>query len=65
MKRYVEEFANDVVKSMSLAPPTIRESIKSDIERTVKYCELGLISDFEAVEYIIILIRRRGDGIPE
>jgi hypothetical protein len=46
MKRYVREFANDVMKGCC-------DSDKQEIERVIKHAERGLISSVEAVDAIL------------
>lgn len=50
MKRYVKEFANDVLNR-----PYSNEK-KSRIQRAVHYCEKGMITDFEAIKMIVRII---------
>lgn len=46
MKRYVQEFAKDELKCCS-------EARKEIIEKILEYCEMGLLTDFQAIERIV------------
>lgn len=52
MKRYVKELANDRKNSIPKNSPVYAEFV-AEIERALKACERGLITDFEAVKIIM------------
>lgn len=52
MRRYVKELANDRKNSIPKNSPVYAEFV-AEIERALKACERGLITDFEAVMIII------------
>ena len=52
MKRYVTEFANDLLRKdreAKLMKQHIREERKDKIQQIVKLCKRGSISEFEAM----------------
>lgn len=52
MKRFVIELANDIISrdaKNELMRPEVRNERKTTIERFVKICNDGLITDYEAV----------------
>lgn len=59
MKRYVREFAADAMKEIDKQtniPKPLREENKIKIEFTVQQAERELVTDFEAVEYMIKVV---------
>ena len=59
MKRYVKEFAADAMKEIDKQtnlPKPLREENKGKIEIAVQQAERGLVTDFEAVEYMIKVV---------
>ena len=59
MKRYVKEFATDAMKEIDKQtniPKPLREENKIKIEFTAQQAERGLVTDFEAVEYMIKVV---------
>lgn len=52
MRRYVKELANDRKNSIPKNSPVYAEFV-AEIERALKACERGLITDFEAVKIIM------------
>ena len=52
MKRYVKEFAADRIKSFEYANDDVKQKAIERINKTVKLCERGYITDFEAVQQI-------------
>ena len=60
MKRYVKEFANDrkmQLKANDLLPDDIRKKRINAIDCAVAMCQLGQISELEAVKLIAIEYR--------
>lgn len=60
MKRYVKELANDIlsVKAYRLRGVEMRHPGADEIERLLRHCERGRISDLEAVKEIIAIDER-------
>lgn len=55
MKRYVKEFANDrkiQLKANDLIPDDIKKKRLDSIDCAVAMCQLGQISELEAVQFI-------------
>lgn len=60
MKRYVKEFANDrkiQLKANDIIPDDIRKKRLNSIDCAVAMCQLGQISELEAVKLIAIEYR--------
>ena len=53
MKRYVKEFAADRIKSFEYANADIKQKEIERINKAVRLCEKGQISELEAVKEII------------
>lgn len=51
MKRYVKEFANDMLNSLSNNATCL--PIRKAIEKAVRMCERGLITERECISYIL------------
>ena len=56
MKRYVKEFATDIIKSLEFANADIKQKAIERINKAVNLCERNYITDFEAVQQIIKVI---------
>lgn len=60
MKRYVKEFANDrkiQLKANDLIPNDIKKKRLNSIDCAVAMCQLGQISELEAVRFIAVEYR--------
>ena len=62
MKRYVREFANDILRKDI---PIVKKGIyghpgADEIERAVRMCQRGTITEKEAIRAILDIDRRRG-----
>ena len=53
MRRYVKELAKDKIRHLDGLRGDVRQVNIEHIERALKLCEKGYISDFEAVSLII------------
>ena len=53
MKRYVKEFANDMIKSARRINNPIKKLIVTRIQEVYKAYERGLITEKEAIEMIL------------
>jgi hypothetical protein len=54
IKRYVKEFANDIVQTaQEIENDTIRLTTISEVNKAVKLCEMGYITNFEAMQQIV------------
>lgn len=54
MKRYVKEFAKDVEAGFKRGKDTPEKEARLErIRKTLKVCERGLISDYEAVRELV------------
>ena len=56
MKRYVKEFAADRIKSFEYANADIKQKAIERINKAVRLCERGYISELEAIKEIIKVI---------
>lgn len=59
MKRYVKEFAMDAMKEIdkqTSLPKPLREENKGRIEFAIRQAERGMLTDFEAVKYMIQVV---------
>lgn len=62
MKRYVREFANDIIngyKNNELMRDDIRNELNGKIECVIGAADDGLITDLEAVEMIVNIANGR------
>lgn len=57
MKRYVQEFASDILRSIAIAPKTVRDEAKLKIGQVLSACERGLVTDREAVECLLKTVK--------
>lgn len=51
MKRYIREFALDILRS--IAPKPVRDEMNVKIDRVLAVCERGLVTDHEAIECLL------------
>lgn len=59
MKRYVKEFAVDAMKEIDKQtniPKPLREENKGRIEWTIRQTERGMLTEFEAVKYMMQVV---------
>lgn len=65
MKRYVKELASDVMRADHplVKKGVVRHPGADEIERALRYCQRGSISDFEAVR-VIMDVQRKYDEQP-
>lgn len=59
MKRYVKEFAVDAMKEIdkqTSLPKPLREENKGRIEWTIRQTERGMLTEFEAVKYMMQVV---------
>ena len=59
MKRYVKEFAADAMKEIDKQtniPKPLREENKGRIEWTIRQTERGMLTEFEAVKYMMQVV---------
>lgn len=57
MKRYVREFAQDIRRSIVLAPKPVREEVNAKIGQVLNVCERGLVTDCEAIECLLKTVK--------
>ena len=59
MKRYVKEFANEILnndKKNKLIQPQIKKNRKAAIEEILEDCKNGLITNYEALSQLFYFI---------
>ena len=64
MKRYVKEFANDILKrdrECVLMPEVVKMERKAKIERLLKCYRMRILSDFEAVQQLVYIAEQGGE----
>ena len=57
MKRYVKELAADYLRSLAGANPARKEQEQERINRVLCCCNRGALTDFEAVQEILRLMK--------
>ena len=57
MKRYVKEIANDCLRSLAGATQEVRAQEQERINRVLRWCNHGAMTDFEAVQAILKLTK--------
>lgn len=53
MKRYVNEFAADIRRSLSGTTQDVRKNAEAEIQEILRVCDRGMISDREAIECLL------------
>ena len=53
MKRYVKEIAADYLRSLAGSAPARKEQEQERINRILRWCNCGALTDFEAVQAIL------------
>ena len=64
MKRYVKEFANDILKrdrECVLMPEVVKTERKAKVERLLKCYRMRILSDFEAVQQLVYIAEQGGE----
>lgn len=63
MKRYVKEFANDILRrdrECVLMPEVVKTERKVKVERLLKCYRMQILSDFEAVQQLVYIAEQGG-----